>query len=151
MLYLLMWAMIGLLFIFWTVVAWGLHLAAQWFAGLEPAQLESATTAAGDAARQAIPLLGLPEGLTAGLPAGMVEAWQALVQSFLPWLQSLLQHVPGLVSWLSPAIWIGWALGALLLLFAGIALHVVIRIFAGRLASRDTRSDLKPWRAHRDG
>lgn len=149
--YLLMWAMIGLLFIFWTAVAWGLHLAAQRFAGLEPAQLESATTAAGDAARQTIPLLGLPEGLAAGLPVGIVEAWQAWAQSFLPWLQSLLQHVPGLASWLSPAIWIGWALGALLLLFAGIALHVVIRMIAGRLASRETRSALKPLRVRRDG
>jgi hypothetical protein len=132
MLYLLMWAMIGLLFIFWTAVAWGLHLAAQWFAGMAPAQLEAVTTGAGDAARQAIPLLGLPEGLTAVLPAGVIEPWQALAQSFLPWLQSLLQQVPALVSWLSPAIWIGWGLGTLLLLLSGIALHVVMRIFAGR-------------------
>lgn len=132
MLYVLMWAMFGLLFVFWTAAAWGLHLAAQWFAGLAPAKLEAATTAAGDAARQAVPLLGLPEWLTAGLPAGVVEAWLAWAQSFLPWLERLQQQIPALVDWLSPAIWIGWGLGALLLLLAGIALHVVIRLFAGR-------------------
>lgn len=132
MLYVLMWAMFGLLFIFWTAAAWSLHLAAQWFAGLAPAKLEAATTAAGDAARQAVPMLGLPEWLTAGLPTGLVEAWLAWAQSFLPWLQSLLLQAPALVEWLSPVIWIGWGLGALLLLLAGIALHVVMRIFAGR-------------------
>lgn len=132
MLYALMWAMVGLLFVFWTAAAWGLHLAAQWLAGLAPAKLEAATTAAGDAARQAVPLLGLPEWLTAGLPTGVVEAWLAWAQSFLPWLQSLLLQAPALFGWLSPAIWIGWGLGALVLLLAGIALHVVIRLFAGR-------------------
>ena len=131
MLFAVIWVMIGLLLVFWTAAAWGLHLAAQWLAGLAPAKLEAATTAAGDAARQAVPLLGLPEWLTAGLPAGVVEAWLAWAQSFLPWLQSLQQQVPAMVGWLSPAIWIGWGLGALLLLLAGIALHVVIRVFAG--------------------
>jgi hypothetical protein len=144
MLYALMWVMVGLLFVFWTAAAWGLHLAAQWFAGLAPAKLEAATTAAGDAARQAVPLLGLPEWLTAGLPAGVVEAWLAWAQSFLPWLQSLQQQVPALVGWLSPAIWIGWGLGALLMLLAGIALHVVIRMFAGRgLPPRSTGAAVK--------
>ena len=90
MLFALTWVLIGLLLVFWTAAAWGLHLAAQWLAGLAPAKLEAATTAAGDAARQAVPLLGLPEWLTAGLPAGVVEAWLAWAQSFLPWLQSLL-------------------------------------------------------------
>ena len=52
MLYALMWAMVGLLFVFWTATAWGLHLAAQWLAGLALAKLEAATTAAGDAARR---------------------------------------------------------------------------------------------------
>lgn len=132
MLYLLLWSMIGLLFACWTAVVWVLHAAAQWFAGLAPAQLEAATMAAGDAARQAIPLLGLPDGLASGLPAGIAEAWLALAQSLLPWLQSLQQQVPALVGWLSPAIWIGWGVGALLLLLAGIALQILIRIFAGR-------------------
>ena len=131
MLYALIWALIGLLFVCWTAAAWGLHLASQWLAGLAPAKLEAVTTAAGDAARQAVPLLGLPEWLTAGLPAGVVESWLAWAQSFLPWLHSLQQHVPALLGWLSPAIWVGWGLGTLLLLLAGIALHVVIRLFAG--------------------
>lgn len=142
MVYVLMWGMIGSLFIFWSALAWSLHWAAQWFANLTPAQLESATVAAGDATRQAIPLLGLPEGLTAGLPVSVVEAWQTLAQSALPWLQSLLALVPSLAGWLSPAIWIGWALGALLLLFVGIVLHGVIRVFWGLLTSRRTQSAL---------
>jgi hypothetical protein len=132
MLFVLMWALIGLLLVCWTAAAWGLHLAAQWLAGLAPARLEAATTAAGDAARQAVTLRGLPEWLTAGLPAGVVEAWLAWAQSFLPSLQSLLVQAPALVGWLSPVILIGWGLGALLLLLAGIALHLVIRLFAGR-------------------
>ena len=131
MLFALAWIMIGLFLVFWTAAAWGLHLAAQWLAGLAPAKLEAATTAAGDAARQAVSLLGLPEWLTAGLPAGVVEAWLAWAQSFLPWLESLLLQAPALLGGLPPVIWIGWGLGALLLLLAGIALHVVIRLFAG--------------------
>jgi hypothetical protein len=131
MLFALVWVMIGLLMVFWTAAAWGSHLAAQWLAGLVPAKLETATTAAGDAARQADSLLGLPEWLTAGLPAGVLEAWLAAAQSFLPWLESLLLQAPALVGWLSPVIWIGWGLGTLLLLLAGIALHVAVRLFVG--------------------
>jgi hypothetical protein len=138
MLFALIWVMTGLLLVFWTAAAWGLHLAAHWLAGLAPAKLEAATTAAGDAARQTVPLLGLPEWLTSGLPAGVVEAWLAWAQSFLPWLEWLQQQIPALVGWLSPAIWIGWGLGALVLLLAGIALHVVIRLFAGRRMSTAT-------------
>jgi hypothetical protein len=149
MLYALMWAMVGLLFFFWTAAAWGLHLAAQWFAGLEPATLEAATTAAGDAARQAVPLLGLPEWLTAGLPAGVVEAWLAWAQSFLPGLEWLQQQAPALFGWLSPVIWVGWGFGALLLLLGGVALHVVIRLIEGRRTPPMTPA--QPWRVRRDG
>ena len=84
----------------------------------------------------------MPEWLTAGLPAGVVEAWLAWAQSFLPWLQSLLLQAPALVGWLSPVIWIGWGLGALLLLLAGIALNVVIRLFAGRRTPPATPAQL---------
>jgi hypothetical protein len=142
MLYVLMWSIVGFLFICWTTLAWALHLAAQWFAGLAPAQLENATMGAGDAARQAVVLLGLPDWLTAGLPAGVAEAWLAWAQSFLPWVQSLLLQAPALVGWLSPVIWIGWGLGALLLLLAGIALHVVMRMFAGRRSPPATPAHL---------
>lgn len=132
MLYAVMWAMVSLLIIFWSVTAWGLHTAVQWLAGLEPDKLEAATAAAGDATREAVPPLGIPEWVTVNLPPGIVEAWLAWVQALLPWLQSLLLQAPALIDWLSPAIWIVWGLGTFLLLLAGIAMHVGIRLFAGR-------------------
>lgn len=124
--------MVSLLFILWSVAAWGVYSAVQWLAGLAPDKLEAATTAAGDATREAVPLLGMPEWMTVNLPHEIVEAWLVWAKALLLWLQSLLLNAPTLIDWLSPAIWIVWGFGAFLLLLVGIAMHVGIRLFAVR-------------------
>lgn len=132
MLYAVMWSMVSLLFIFWSVAAWGVYSAVQWLAGLAPDKLEAATTAAGDATREAVPLLGMPEWMTVNLPQEIVEAWLVWAKALLLWLQSPLLNAPTLIDWLTPAIWIVWGLGTFLLLLIGIAMHVGIRLFAVR-------------------
>lgn len=132
MLYAVMWSIISLLFVFWSVAAWGLYSSVQWLAGLAPDKLEAATTAAGNATREAAPLLGMPEWVTVSLPPEIVEAWLASAQALLLWLQSIILKAPVLIDWLSPAIWIVWGLGGFLLLLVGIAMHVGIRLFAAR-------------------
>jgi hypothetical protein len=132
MLYAVTWAMVSLLFIFWSVAAWGLHTAVQWLGGLAPDKLEAATMATGDAAREVAHLLGMPEWVTVSLPPEMIEAWLASVQALFLWLQSILLKAPVLIDSLSPAIWIVWGLGGFVLMLVGIAMHVGIRLFANR-------------------
>lgn len=132
MFYAVIWAVIGLLVIFWSIAAWGLYSAMQWLSGLVPGKLETATTATGNAAREAATQLGMPEWMTGSIPPEMVEAWLASARALLLWLQSILLEAPALMDWLSPAIWIVWGLGTFLLLLLGIGAHVGLRLFADK-------------------
>lgn len=127
-----MWTVVGLLFVVWSAMAWGLHMAVQWLAGLAPDQLEAAATATGDAAREAALRLGIPGWINDILPPGIVEFLLTSSQTLLFWLQSMILEAPALVGWLSPAIVILWGLGTLLLLLVGTAIHMGLRLFAGR-------------------
>ncbi len=53
---------------------------------------------------------------------GLQEAGVGLVQ----WLGQVLPSSQGLMSWISPLLWLGWGLGALLLLVAAVMGHMLL-------------------------
>jgi hypothetical protein len=42
------------------------------------------------------------------------------------WLGQVLPSSQGLMSWISPLLWLGWGLGALLLLVAAVMGHMLL-------------------------
>lgn len=59
---------------------------------------------------------------------GLQSAWVALVQ----WLAQVLPSADGLMGWITPLLWTGWALGMLLLLACALAGHWLL----GRLGAQ---------------
>jgi hypothetical protein len=53
---------------------------------------------------------------------GLQDAGVGLVQ----WLGQVLPSSQGLMSWISPLLWLGWGLGALLLLVAAVMGHMLL-------------------------
>jgi hypothetical protein len=51
-----------------------------------------------------------------------LEAGVGLVQ----WLSNVLPSSQGLMSWISPLLWLGWGLGTLLLLVAAVMGHMLL-------------------------
>jgi hypothetical protein len=52
----------------------------------------------------------------------MQEAGVGLVQ----WLSNVMPSSQGLMSWISPLLWLGWGLGTLLLLVAAVMGHMLL-------------------------
>jgi len=126
MFYTITWLLMALLLALWSVAAWVLHALAQWssaqaggMAGL-PAQLGT---------------LPAPDWLPLWLPLDMQASWAALLTSFSPLFESLLAFAPALLALLVPAIWLVWAIGAVLLVALGLGLTVLIRLVRSRLGA----------------
>ncbi len=124
MFYTITWLLMALLLALWSVAAWVLHALAQWsgtqsgaMAGLPP-QLGA---------------LPAPDWLSFWLPLGAHESWSAVLTSVNPLFESLLAFAPALLALLVPAIWLVWAIGAVLLVALGIGLTVLIRLARTRL------------------
>jgi hypothetical protein len=126
MFYTITWLLMALLLALWSVAAWVLHALAQWsgaqaggMAGL-PGQLGA---------------LPAPDWLSLWLPLVGQESWAALLTSFNPLFESLLAFAPALLALLVPAIWLVWAIGAVLLVALGLGLTVLIRLARARMGT----------------
>ncbi len=129
MFYTITWLLMALLLALWSFAAWLLHALAQWsgaqaggIAGL-PAQLST---------------LPAPEWLSLWLPMGAQgtqQSWSALLASVNPLFDAMLAFAPALLALLVPAIWLVWALGAVLLVAIGLGLTMLIRLTRARLAT----------------
>lgn len=133
--YAISWLIVFFLLAMWTLLAWATHAAVQWVAGLSGAQVGAATGGVTEAAKQ-MGALRLPEWLTVWLPAGVLEPWADMAASLMPWITSMLGQAPALVAWLSPVVWVAWAIGAILLLALGAGLSLLVRIMKGRTLGR---------------
>jgi hypothetical protein len=122
MFYTITWLLMALLLALWSVAAWVLHALAQW-SGLHAGALSGLP--------QQLGTLPAPDWLT---PV-MQESWSALLASFNPLFESVLAFAPALLTLLMPAIWLVWALGAVLLVALGIGLTVLIRLARTRMAA----------------
>lgn len=120
------WFVVAALLMLWSLFAWALHAAAVWAVSSAGAL----SGAASDAATMA-----LPPWLAAWVPQEMLQ-WMSQWQTWLgPMLDGLVQFAPTLAGGWTVLAWIVWGLGSLLLLLAGIGLHVGILL----------------WRRHRSG
>lgn len=68
----------------------------------------------------------LPESLTAWLPPGVAQWLIGTLGDLTPQLQSLAGALPWLSGGVTVLAWVVWALGAVLLLGVGVAVHVAI-------------------------
>jgi hypothetical protein len=126
MFYTITWLLMALLLALWSIAAWALHALAQW-SGLQAGTLPGVPEQLGT--------LPAPDWLSLWLPLGAQESWSALLTSFNPLFESVLAFSPALLALLVPAIWLIWALGAVLLVALGIGLTVLIRLARTRMVA----------------
>ena len=101
----------------WSLLCWAMHqllTGPQWLALGDDAWLDWLSH------------WRLPAWLADWLPLGGVGQLQVWLLGLGPWIESLLVHVPGVLSWLTPVLWLAWAIGMLLLLLVGLAGSVLV-------------------------
>lgn len=131
----LVWLAVAAVLLVWTLLAWLSHALVGWVAGLSPAQWGEVGQNAGEVTRQ-LGQLPLPQWLLVLWPAGASEAWAASVALVLQWLQALVAHLPSVVGWLSPVVWVLWAAGALVLLLSGAGVSALVHMLQQRAPLR---------------
>lgn len=114
------WSTIVLLALAWSALAWPAHALSGWIA------------------RNAGGIAGLPEWIERWTPSEWMAAWlpeaaliaiKAALEAGVPILEWLLALLPGLAGWLPPLVLAAWIAGLGLLLLAGIAGSVAVRLF----------------------
>ena len=123
MFYALSWLLVLALVALWSLAAWGLHGIAVW-AISHAGGLTGAASGAG--------ALRLPDWLAPWVPTEVVQAVMALVSGLAPAVDSLLQAAPALAGGLGVVAWVVWAIGAVLLVLLGAALHLLIAMWRRR-------------------
>ena len=124
----IVWTLTGLCAAVWSLLVWAVHALVtgpDW-------------RALGDGAwMDWLMQWRLPAWLGDWVPLGAVGELQAWLAMLGPWVESLLAHAPGVLAWVTPVLWLGWALGLLVLVLLGVAGSVlVVAIRAPALARR---------------
>lgn len=115
MAFLVGWVLVLLLLALWSSVVW----AAQ---SLLAALLSHAGgLSAGD--------WSLPDSLRDWLPKAVSDWLVSTVETLTPQLQSLAGALPSLSGGVTALAWVVWALGALMLLVLGMAIHVGVALW----------------------
>ena len=125
----IVWGVFALLAAGWTglvaisvqITEWLLRMAAS-------GQVGDVATAAGQ--------WPVPAWLALWVDPAWVQALQAAWLGTVQWLGQVLPSGDGLMGWIAPLLWTGWALGLLCLLVPAIALHWM----AGRFKAPATAS-----------
>lgn len=118
----LIWGVFGLLALCWTGLAAASVQITEWLLTLAgTGQATDLATAAGQ--------WPVPDWLALWVDPAWVKAMQGAWLGLVQWLGQVLPSGSGLMAWVTPLVWIAWALGLLCLLVPAIALHWL----AGRL------------------
>jgi len=123
MVYTMTWLLMTLLLALWSAAAWVMHALVQW-SGLPAGAMSGLPTQ-----WSALPA---PEWLSPWLPLGTQESWTAALTAVTPVIDSMVDFAPVILALLVPAIWLIWALGAVLLVALGLGLTVLIRLVRTR-------------------
>lgn len=120
MLMALIWVLASLLLAMWTAAIWAFGALLSW-----------ALQHAGKLGELSVPnaKLPMPEWLAPWLPAGTTEWVAPLLTQAAQGAVWLAGQAPLLVNWLTPAIWILWGLGVLVLLTGAAAASWFVRRF----------------------
>lgn len=111
----LSWVVVGLLLVLWSIFVWVGQLLL--------------TALLGGASHLPTKDLGVPEAWTSWLPQALSEWMTATLEAAQPWLQTVVDQMPVLAGGIEVLAWVLWALGALLLVLAGGAAHVGVRMW----------------------
>jgi hypothetical protein len=123
MFYTMIWLLMALLLALWSAAAWVMHALAQW-SGLQAGGMSGLPTQVG--------ALPAPEWLSPWLPPGAQESWTSALAAFTPMINSMVDFAPVMLALLVPAIWLIWAIGAVLLVVLGLGLTLLIRLIRTR-------------------
>jgi len=124
MLHAVTWFVVSGLLAIWSLGAWAFHAAAAW-------AVANAGVLAGGASTGS---LHVPEWLAPWLPPEAAQALAPLLSAFASALEGLVQWMPAVGSGLSVVVWVGWALGAALLVVLGLAVSGTIAVVRRRTA-----------------
>lgn len=122
-LYALSWSAVFFLLALWSLGAWACHAVATW-----------TLANAGDLAGGSVVIADarVPDWVALWVPPELMLAWTSTLAAMTPAIDSALAQVPALAGGLSTVIWLGWGLGAALLVFAGLAGHWLITMLRNR-------------------
>jgi hypothetical protein len=127
---LLSWSVVGVVLAMWSAVVWLGH-------GLLAAVL-------GGAGHLPVKDLALPEGWTRWLPQDLSESMTQAIETAQPVLQALLDQMPALADGVTVLAWVTWAVGAVLLMLAGVAAHAGLRWWQRQPPPPVARAGLMP-------
>ena len=113
------WSFVVLSALAWSALAWPAHALAEWVA---------ANTGALAGLPVWIERWAAPAWLAAWLPDAALDLLKAALASATPLLEWLLALLPGLAGWLPALVLAAWVSGLGLLLLAGIACSLAIRL-----------------------
>jgi hypothetical protein len=123
MIYALSWLTVASLLGLWSLAAWALHAVAVWSVSNAP---ELSGNALG------LDSIALPVWLAPWVPTELVQSVTQMMAGLGPWVDSLLQAAPALAGGLTIITWVVWALGGVVLLLLGAALHLLIALWRRR-------------------
>lgn len=113
------WSLVLILAAGFSLFVWLLHASVLWLLAGGAAMAPTLSSA------PVIPVLS--QWWAVWLPAEWVGAAQATATAVWPWIQSAAGALPALASWLTPLAWVVWGGGMVLLLGAGVLVHVLSR------------------------
>ena len=113
----LVWALVALVAIPWSLACLAMHwllTGPDWDSGQMQGWM------------QWLEQWRIPIWLTEWLPMATITMLKAWLTTLAPWVESMLASAPALLGWLLPLLWIGWAIGLLLLVVLGVAGSVLV-------------------------
>ncbi len=121
--HLLIWLATLLLVVLWSLFAWAAHALAGWSGWTGWAG------GGGGDWRSWIDALVLPAWLAPWLPASSFEAVKAMLAAWAPLMEWLVASMPALLSWLPALVLMLWAVGAIVLVLAGVLGSLAIGVW----------------------
>jgi hypothetical protein len=119
MLYIVSWFFVLTLLAIWSACIWIAHSLASW-------SLTGIGSVVGQT--QQIDRLPIPDWIAAWIPPDLVLALKATSAGVLPWVESALNALPSVGSWLSPLAWTVWGVGLVILAVGAALLHALISV-----------------------
>jgi hypothetical protein len=115
----LVWVVFLILTAFWTGLVALTEQLSQWLlASMAAGQVGELASVAGQ--------WPVPAWLGFWVDTAWLKSLQEAGVGLEQWLSNVLPSLQGLMSWISPLLWLGWGLGTLLLLVAAVMGHMLL-------------------------
>lgn len=112
----LIWIVFLLLAAFWTGLVMLTGQVSEWVVGsLASGQVTDLAATAGQ--------IPVPAWLALWVDTAWLKEMQTFGISFVQWLGQVLPSVDGLMTWVTPLLWVGWGLGMIAMLVGAVAAH----------------------------